>query len=154
VTQHLDPAFVSLDRLVAEWRGRGSGDYPTMTAFDYEEEIRFVRLDEGVLRYEQRATGHGDGRIMHAEVGIWRLRPGGRIEVSIAFPSVTEVTEGTTYGDRIELASTSVGRATLGAQLVQARRTYDLAGEPYDIHMAARDVSLTRHVWATLRRVG
>jgi hypothetical protein len=52
-----------------------------------------------------------------------------------------------------ELLHAEVGIWRLGARLRSARRTYALDDDVlvYEIHMAARDVPLTKHVWATLR---
>lgn len=148
-------ASETFEGLIGVWHGEGSGDYPTIEPFSFVEEIRFRRVAEDALGYEQRATT-ADGELLHTEVGIWRLRPSGRLEVSIAFPSVAEVTEGMIDDGRVELESTSVGRATLGAQLRSARRTYTLDGGSltYDIEMAARDVPMTWHLSAVMRRQG
>jgi len=154
----VDPGTRSgrLSLLEGVWHGSGSGDYPTMEPFDFDEEIRFARLDDRTTRYEQAATSSGAGELLHSEGGIWRLTPDCGLEVAIAFPGVTEVSEGTLVEGRVELASTMIGRATTGARLVSVRRVYVVDGDTlsYDIHMAARDIPLTRHIWASLRRVG
>ena len=76
--------------------------------------------------------------------------------VTIALPRVSEVSDGTIAGDRIELTSTSVRRAAGGAGLVDVRRMYRLTEEgiSYEVAMATEGVpDLTLYLRGTLHKV-
>ncbi len=115
--------------LAGVWRGSGAGEFPTMEAFDYEEEIRFLDLGVPSLVYEQRAWSPADGELLHLEAGIWRASPEGVLAVTVALPRVTEISEGRLVDGTISLVTTSVRRATGGAGLVAVERTYEVVGE-------------------------
>ena len=105
----LHPSISALTPLLGTWSGRGSGDYPTITPFDYLEEITFAHVGKPFLSYTQRTRSPG-GQPMHAEAGYLRMPNPGRIELVLAQPSgVTEIDEGTIADDGgavvIELAS-------------------------------------------------
>ncbi len=142
--------------LVGLWRGSGHGEYPTMDAFDYEEEIRFVDLGVPALVYQQRAWSPTDGELLHLETGLWRASPEGQLAVTVALPRVTEVSEGTIEDGRIRLQASNVARASGGAGLVAVRREYDHADDVirYRVAMATEGVpEITHHLSGELRRV-
>lgn len=141
--------------LVGVWRGSGSGEFPTMDPFTYDEEIRFSDLGVPSLVYAQRAWEAGGGELLHLETGIWRSDPEGLLAVSVALPRVTEISEGRIDGGTINLATTSVRRATGGAGLVAVQRRYEVTRDEmrYRISMATERVAaLTHHLEGTLRR--
>ena len=143
--------------LAGVWRGSGHGEFPTMDAFDYEEEVRFLDLGVPPLVYQQRAWSPADDELLHVETGIWRSSPEGDLAVTVALPRVSEVSEGTIADGRIALATTSVRRAHGGSGLVAVRREYALNGADeirYEIAMATDAVTeVTHHLSGTLRRV-
>ncbi len=98
----LHPAVAHLAPLLGTWRGGGRGDYPTIEAFEYTEEVTIGHVGKPFLAYSQRTKG-ADGAPLHAESGY--LRPDGEqgLELLVVHPSgivevlVGEVTE-THYG--------------------------------------------------------
>ena len=51
-----------LDLLEGTWRGKGRGQFPGVTSFDYRETLVFTRRDKKILAYEQRAQKLYDGQ--------------------------------------------------------------------------------------------
>lgn len=98
----LHPAVAHLAPLLGNWRGGGRGDYPTIEAFEYTEEVRVAHVGKPFLAYSQ-LTKSPEGAPLHAETGY--MRPAGErgLEVLLTHPSgiaemlVGEVTE-THYG--------------------------------------------------------
>jgi len=81
--------------LVGTWRGEGLGEYPTIEAFRYGEELSFEHVGDAYLAYAQRSWLLDDGSPLHLERGF--LRPGveGVLELTLAHPlGLTEICEG------------------------------------------------------------
>lgn len=125
-----------------------------MEAADFAEETRFSRRSPNSFDYWQRAVATGDGAMLHSESGIWRATAAGSLEVTVALPGATEVSEGSTDGATIRVESTAIGLAATGAQLRQAMRRYELSGDSlaYDISIATAEFALTAHIHAELHR--
>jgi hypothetical protein len=142
--------------LIGTWRGSGTGEYPTMEPFPFEEETRFWHAGAGFLYYHLR-TWSPSGTHLHSELGFWRSLPGGGVDVTLAHPlGLTEVAEGTIRSGEIVLASTSVERTPQNASPVVAlERRYTVAGDElgYEVGMATDDVPLALHIVGRLRRV-
>ena len=98
----LHPAVAHLAPLLGTWRGGGRGDYPTIEAFEYTEEVTIGHAGKPFLAYSQRTKG-ADGSPLHAECGYWRPDGDRGLEMLVVHPSgigemlVGEVTE-THYG--------------------------------------------------------
>lgn len=152
---------------VGTWRGDGHGDYPTIAAFDYVEEVVFRPTGKPVLSYRQRTRG-ADGRPLHAESGWLRL-VGGRsgppndrisegrvVEWVIAQPTgLVEAAAGSLQEGVLEVASTPSGTPS-AVSVTDVRRRYHRRGDElsYDLWMATEPVPVrTHHLAATLRRV-
>ncbi|MGH2462261.1 MAG: FABP family protein [Candidatus Limnocylindria bacterium] len=151
------PVEPLLAALVGTWRGEGSGEFPTMDSFGYEEEVRFLDIGSGDLVYLQRAWAPSSGEVLHAEAGIWRAVPDGKLVVTIAQPRRTEVSEGRIQDGVIEIASTGSGHAIDAAPVNASRRRYRLSVDEltYEFEMATPSVAEpTRHLLGTLRRLG
>lgn len=144
------------------WRGRGTGDFPTIEAFRYAEELRF-EVDEprGLLHYEQRTRLMPQDEASHCEVGYLRVLEGGELELSNAQESGrVEVLRGTaTVGEdgllRLDLASLELGH---DPRLVRTRRVIEVRGDT--LHYAAWMATWTTdtpallpHLEAKLERV-
>jgi hypothetical protein len=149
---------MSVDPLLAPflgtWRGTGTGTFPTMPEFRYEEEIRFEDMG-GDVAYFQRAWDPDSGMVLHAEAGIWRATGAGTVVATIAQARRTEVSEGSAEGGRVELASTSTGAAAGVMPVTSSRRSYRLTGDQliYEYAMATRDMAeAERHLSGTARR--
>lgn len=157
--------------LIGTWEGAGAGEYPTIEPFAYTEVVTFTRpvaAPRGAgpdgdapprpfLVYEQRTWDRSDGRPLHVELGYWRLLPPEGLEVVIAQPTgITEVLVGSWDRDGVTLTSTSVACTPAAKPVTATRRVVTVAGDTlhYELAMAAVGIPLTRHLSATLHRVG
>jgi len=145
--------------LVGVWRGEGKGVYPTISSFEYGEEIRFAAVaGKPFLTYQQRTWALDDQRPLHAETGYWRPKPAGRLEVVLAHPTgFAEIEEGTIAGGVIDLAATSIGRTGTAKEVDGLRRRFEFAGPDvlrYEVWLAAVGQPLQGHLTAELRRTG
>lgn len=152
-----------LAALVGTWRGEGHGDYPTIDAFDYVEEVVFAPTGKPVLSYVQR-TRNADGRPLHAESGYVRRidpvpdsDPDGLVQVEwvIAQPTgLAETAVGTLRGGVLETRAIP-HRTPTAVVVADVRRRYERDGDTlsYDLWMATGDVpTSTHHLQATLQR--
>ena len=132
-----------LAQLIGTWRGSGTGEFPGMATFPYDEEIRFVDIGSRDLVYLQRGWDPVNAEILHAEAGMWRATPDGVLAATIAQPRTAEVSEGTITAGLVVLASTNVGRAARASPLVATQRTYRLNGDKltYAVEMTTEKVT-------------
>src|ERR1700749_993830 len=104
----------ALAPLLGTRAGRGSGKYPTITPFDYSEEVVFSHVGKPFLAYAQKTKAAADGRPLHAETGYLRVPRPGHVELVLAHPNgITEIEVGTyaVTGDLIEI---EMSTATIG----------------------------------------
>ncbi len=154
----IHPDIAALGFLLGTWRGRGHGDYPTITAFDYLEEVTISGMPKPVLAYQQR-TRHAETEApLHAESGWLRL-PGGVPELTIAQPTgIVEVHAGTLTGQRLSLRSRAVALVPSAEvhAVTEVHRDLEVADEvmTYRLSMAAVGQPLQLHLEARLERVG
>jgi hypothetical protein len=151
------PDLEPLSFLLGTWRGEGVGDYPTIDAFSYEEELEFTEIGEPYLVYAQRSWAPNDGSPIHLERGFWRPAGEGRVDVALAHPlGLTELAEGTVTGGVIELRSAFVGRAARGQPVTRYDRRYEVDGDAmvYEQWMGTVEVPTAYHVSARLTRRG
>lgn len=141
--------------LLGTWRGEGRGDYPSTKPFTYSEEISFRTWGKPYLAYEQR-TWAPDGSPMHAELGYWRPKPGGVLEVVMSQPTGhAEVEEGRFSDGLIETATTAVTAASSAKDVLRLERRIQVHGDVlrYEVRMAAVGHPLGFHLAAELKRV-
>jgi hypothetical protein len=152
----LHPNVEPLAAFIGTWRGEGAGDYPTIDAFAYGEELRFWHVGKPHLLYAQRTWALDDERPLHSEMGYWRPLPGGILEVTMAQPTGhVEIEAGTYAGGVVELETTSVDRTPTAKEVAALRRHFVLDGDSlvYDLWMAAVGRPLTHHLRAELQRL-
>jgi hypothetical protein len=154
----MHPDVESIAFLVGTWRGQGRGVYPTITSFEYGEEIRFAAVPgKPFLSYQQRTWALDDQRPLHAEAGYWRPKPGGRLEVVLAHPTgISEIEEGRVGGGVIDLTATSIGLTATAKEVTGLTRRFVLVGDDalrYEVQLAAAGQPLQGHLTAELRRV-
>ena len=141
--------------LLGTWRGTGTGEYPTIDDFAYEEETVFWHSGRPWVGYIQKTRSRGTGMPMHSESGYLRPKGEGLIEAVIAhaFGGV-EVLEGTIDGTTIKLKSTVYAITSTAKQVDGVERTLRLDGDrlTYDIAMAFGGHPMTAHLKATLDR--
>lgn len=154
----LHPDVAALGPLLGTWTGSGSGDYPTIEAFDYLEEITFGHVGKPFLTYAQR-TRSADGRPMHAETGYLRMPAPDRVELVLAQPTgVTEIDEGTVAvrdGLFIAVRSVSIGLSSTAKDVAAVSRRFQLSGDQltYTLEMSAVGQPMLHHLSATLHRM-
>jgi hypothetical protein len=133
--------------------------YPTITTFEYLEEITFA--DGGVkpfLAYTQRTKAVDDGRPLHAESGFLRWANGAP-ELVIASPTgVAEVHIGSVdvvdAGVDLLLRTITVAASPTAKRVDSVERRLRLRGDvlDYELHMAAVGEPHQLHLTATLHR--
>ncbi len=152
----LHDALTPLAFLLGTWRGQGSGRYPNIEDFEYEEESRFWHYGRPVLAYTQRTWSPGSGAPMHSEMGFWRPVRGGGVEVVLSHAfGVVEIQEGTIDGNRLSLAGKSLTSASTAKRVEGLTRTFEERDGvlTYEVHMAFGGAALQSHLSATLERV-
>jgi hypothetical protein len=155
---HPDVAVLAL--LIGTWEGSGSGEYPTVDDFSYEESITFGHNGRAVVAYTQRTRHPVTGVPMHAESGYLRVPRPGSIEIVMAQPTgVVEVYEGAIVGDRaalvIDVRSHAIASTRTAKEVSLTERTITVSGDElqYTFRMAAVGQPLQHHLSARLHRV-
>ena len=162
----LHDALRPLAFLLGTWRGTGSGRYPGIDDFSYEEEAMFWHYGRPVLAYSQRTWSPGSGVPMHSEMGFWRPageagrlgetpeQSGLEVVLSHAF-GIAETLTGRAQEQRVSLRSTSLTSAPTAKVVEAVSREYEVAGNElrYDVAMAFGTHELQPHLTATLERV-
>ncbi len=171
---NLHADLVPLTTLLGTWEGVGAGDYPTIDAFRYREQVTFAHVGKPFLTYGQRTWHPEHGAPMHTETGYLRVVPSTettaatadavnpaasagpvRVELVLAHPTgIVEVEEGNLEAGVLRLATTSIGRSDTAKDVVSLRREFRITDDElsYDLWMAYADIPETHHLHATLRR--
>lgn len=150
-TMELAENLRALAPLVGTWKGPGAGEYPTIEAFTYTEELRFTDVGKPFLAYMQR-TWSGSGSPLHTESGFLRMPAPGVVEMTLAQPTgQTELLEGaweeTSDGFRMSLGGRVSNSAS--AKVVEAtEREYVLSQRPGEA--APQGVLTTRFAMAAV----
>lgn len=143
--------------LVGRWRGPGRGEYPTITSFEFTEEVTFADVGKPFLTYLQRSWSPA-GAPMHTESGFLRVPSDGTVELILAQPTgQAELAEGdlTTHDAHVEIELRSRVMNSASAKRVDAtQRRFHLTGDELsvDFAMAAVGVPMTHHLASVLRR--
>jgi len=158
VTQ-LHPGIAALAPLLGTWAGHGTGEYPTIQPFGYDEEVTFGHVGKPFLSYTQRTQASDDGRPLHAETGYVRVPWPGKVEWVLAQATgITEIQEGTlsTSGTVIEMEmnATTIGLTESAIEVTALSRSIRIEGDQmhYTLRMAAMGQWLQHHLAATLHR--
>lgn len=151
----LHPDCEQLAFLLGTWRGGGEGDYPTIDAFAYNEEVVFGHVGKPFLSYSQKTRHAESGLPLHAEAGYLRAVGGAAIELVLAQPSgIMEIHTGTVDGTALSLTLHQVSTTPAALSVTDVTRAIRLDGEAlvYDIAMAAVGEPLTHHLTGRLER--
>jgi len=144
-----------IEFLLGVWRGDGEGEWPSSGPFRYGEEMVFEHVGDPFLLYAQRSWRIEDREPLHFERGFLRPAGAGRIELTLAHPlGIVEVAEGSVRTTVIDVSSTTVALTATGSPVTEVRRRIEVHGGTmtYELSMATREVPLTRHLRAELRR--
>ena len=151
------PDIEPLAFLLGTWRGRGTGGYPTVEPFEYEEELEFGHTGKPYVTFRQRTwLTKGEDRIpSHVEFAFWRPTADGRLEVACAHATgIVEFALGEVRGTRVQLATERIVSAPTSKDVVRLERRFDVDGRTltYDVQMAAVGQAMTPHLHAVLSR--
>jgi hypothetical protein len=146
--------------LEGTWRGKGRGEYPTITPFDYRETMIFTRRDERSLAYEQRTQKRSDGQNewleSHWENGFIRILDNGELELTNAQIGRAEVLTGKVETkDDVTLIHFVSKTITNDPRMVSSARRFELDGDTlrYEMEMqTTKTDQLTLHLKIELHR--
>jgi hypothetical protein len=163
--ENLHPDCAPIAWLLGTWHGNGHGDYPTIEAFDFEQELVFQQDGRPFFHYSAQSW------VIDPETKE-RLRPGAmetgfirsalvepgkaRLEVVLAHNTgMAEVWYGEAADGRLEIATRGVGRTETAKEYVAGHRLYgNVQGQlMYAFDMKAMGQELQPHLWAQLNRV-
>ena len=161
----LHPALRGLVPFIGVWRGRGSGEYPTIEPFEYAQEIRISHDGRPFVFYEARAwlvTSDGEAiRPASREVGWWRVMmaddgPTDEIEAMFCLPTgIMELHLGVLDGTKLRMATDKVVRTSTAKEVTGGQRLYGIVDRDllYAQDLAAVGQPLRPHLAAKLTRV-
>ncbi len=155
----LHPDCVPLAPLLGVWTGEGEGDYPTIDAFRYTEELIFSHVGKPFVAMAQQTRDADTGLPLHAEAGYLRPQPDGTVELVLVQPSgILEIDSGpvesTSDGVELDLASLEVARSPSAKSVTEVRRRLAVSGDELvsEGWMAAVGIPIEKHLRAVLRR--
>jgi len=145
--------------LLGTWHGNGHGDYPTIEAFDFEQECIFTHDGRPFFHYLSRAwivDANGD-RVRDAaiETGFLRPKADGSLEWLLTHNTgFVEIWHGTAGGAKVEITTDAVARTETAKEYVGGHRLYGLVEGDllYAFDMAAMGQELQPHTWGRLVR--
>ena len=159
IPSDLHPDLLPLAFLLGHWHGNGRGDYPTIDAFEFGQEVAFTHDGRPFLHYFSRTWLVDDrgeeGRPLALETGFFRPRPEGGLEVVLAHPTgFAEIYYGTVEGAKIELATDAVARTESAKEYTAGHRLYGVVEGDllWTFDMAAVGQPLQSHLWGRLQR--
>lgn len=159
IPEDLHADLMPMAWLLGTWHGSGKGDYPTIDAFGYDQEIIFAHDGRPFMHYFSRTwiTDDDGERVRPGALETGFLRPGvdGAIELVLAHPTgYAEVWYGQIEGARITLATDLVARTATAKEYTAGQRMYGLVDGDlmYAIDMAAEGQEMQSHLWGQMKR--
>ncbi len=152
-----NPIVESIAFLLGEWRGGGKGVYPTIADFGFTEELTFWHHGGGWIGHIQKTNATDDGRPLHSEMGYWRPKEDGALELVVTHSfGVVEIALGHVDGTSIELRSNIFVETPTAKKIDEAVRRFSVTGDElvYEVDMKFGDHPLQHHLRAALNRVG
>lgn len=161
IPSDLHPECVPIAWLLGTWEGVGVGDYPTIEAFRFGQEVTFSYVPNTPYLVYSSASWELDedgaiGKPSARESGYWRLQPDGEIEVVLTHATgIVEIYLGAIAPARIELATRGVLKTETAPDYRSASRLYGLVNSQlmWVMDMAAMGHEAQPHVSAKLQRV-
>lgn len=156
----MHPLCEPLSPLLGTWSGAGAGSYPTISDFDYTEELTFSEVGKPFLVMIQRSQDPATGEPLHAEAGYLRAIAAGRVELVVAQPSgIAEIDLGTLTstpgGIVVDLESAQVAATPTAKEVIAVRRRLEVDGATLvsELWMAAAgERDLIHHVRSELTK--
>ena len=155
----LAPPLVPIAWLLGTWRGNGHGDYPTIDAFQFGQELIFTHDGRPFFHYMARAwVVDEQGEVVRQaqmESGFLRCPEPGRLELVLAHNTgISEIWYGAAEGGKIELRTAGVGFTETAKEVTAGSRMYgNVEGDLlYAIDLAMVGQELQPHLWARLKR--
>jgi hypothetical protein len=157
----LPPACLPLAWLLGTWEGAGIGDYPTIEAFRFGQELVVGYVPgKPYLTHSSATWALSDDGVLGAplarETGYWRPQPGGSVELLLTHPTgFVEMYLGAHEPAKVELSTRGVLRAESAKDYRAATRLYGLVESRlmWVMEMAAMGHDLQPHVSAELLAV-
>lgn len=161
IPSDLHPACVPLAWLLGTWEGAGVGDYPTIEAFRFGQEVTFSYVPGKPYLIYSSATWRLDdegaiGDPLARETGYWRPQPDNQVEVLLTHPTgIIEIYLGSIEPAKVELATRGVLKTETAKDYRSATRLYGLVKGRlmWVMDMVAMGQDLQPHVSAELQRV-
>lgn len=157
---NLHPECAKVAWLLGTWRGNGHGDYPTIEAFQFGQELIFTHDGRPFFHYMSRSwIVDADGtkvRDAAIETGFLRPKADGSLEFLLTHNTgIVEIYLGEVEGARLQLTTDAVGRTETSKEYNAGQRMYGLVEGDllYAFDMAAMGEQLQPHLWARLQRV-
>lgn len=145
--------------LLGQWQGNGHGDYPTIDAFQFGQQVGFTHDGRPFLHYFSRTWLIDDEgseiRPLALETGFVRPQRDGGIELLLSHPTgIVEIYYGKVEGAKIELATDAVVRTHTAQEYVGGQRLYGLVEGDllWTFDMASVGQPIQPHIWARLKR--
>ena len=164
IPDNLHPDMGPVVWLLGTWQGNGHGDYPTIDAFEYGQELIFTHDGRPFFHYMARSwiidpeTGE---KIRDAaiETGFLRCKQTGMGVGNVEFvmthnTGIVEVWVGNAEGGKLEIVTDAVGRTATAKEYAGGKRLYgNVDGDLlYAIDLAMMGQQLQPHLWARLQR--
>lgn len=156
---NLHPDCAPLAWMLGTWRGNGHGDYPTIDAFQFGQELIFTHDGRPFFHYFSRAwiVDEKGEKVRDAalETGFVRCKPDGHVEVTLSHNiGFVEIWYGTAADGKLEISTDAVARTESAKEYVGGHRLYgNVEGDLlYAFDMAAMGQELQPHLWARLKR--
>lgn len=161
IPDDLNSACVPLAWLLGRWEGAGVGDYPTVEAFRFGQEVEFGYVPgKPYLTYNSRSwILDDDGNLVSPaarETGYWRPQGTDEVEVLLTHPTgFVEIYLGKVESARIEMATRGVLKTETAKDYRSGHRLYGLVEGRlmYVFEMGAMGEELQPHLSAELQRV-
>ena len=153
----INPVVEPIAFLLGKWNGGGRGIYPTIADFEFTEELTVWHHGSGWLAHVQKTKATDDGRPLHSEMGYWRPKENGVVELVVTHSfGVVEMGVGQVDGTTIEIRSTHFVRAPTAKQIDSAVRRFSVDRDvlTYEVDMEFGGHPLQHHLRAQLNRSG
>ncbi|XP_059470506.1 peroxynitrite isomerase THAP4-like [Neocloeon triangulifer] len=147
--------------LIGRWKSEsGVGTFPTVSPFEYAEEIEFFSLgQQPLLNYAAYSFKPGANVPMHCEKGFLRIKPGtNSISFMVAHNlGLAVLEEGEVAGNEINLESKNIGRMSFAKdpEVTKLKRCFKLEGDVLEqiVHMQTSKTEMSEHLVAKYKKM-